>query len=536
MDVGKILNLSKKVSSAIVVGIEADLTLLNIEFKAELPEIKALKVVKLREANKDQDIIGAVTAFIEDNNIQHNNAILATSFNSLLIKRLQLPAVPPKELLEAIKWQLKDEIPFDLPNAVSDFSIIKKVVKGDGAKVLDVVCVVKQEEEIKRQVFLLKRIGLSCLAAIPLPFGYANFVAKYLQGGEVEAKGLVHLSEDNCFFTICRDKKLEFYRELPISIKRLRESLRDVLMTDKGKLELSADEANEVLFEVGLPTEESIHKEKISSVQIRSMLSPTLERLAQEIKRSLAYYLSEFSGDKVKTIFIGGRASVIPNIDKFLSEELSLDVHSLSLNDKTKASYDIDPKSIVQNYGYLGLAINFSGNVNLLPREFRTEKIEKVEKISLRWIGFIIFLVLSLSYIFARARVTGYQRRLSNALVHLNVISEVRQTKSRIDELNSFIVESKNLSPFVDKVLKTLSFISVRELFITDFSLDCNSKAGTMVGFVKAKEGDPGTILTNFIRRAEDSRYFADVSIYSVSKRKEPGYDITEFNIIFKVR
>jgi len=536
MDISKILNFSRKVDSAIVVSIESDLTLLNIEFKAELLKIKALKVVKLKAASKDQDILSAVAAFIEENNIRHNNAILATSFNSLLIKRLQLPAVPPKELLDAIKWQVKDEIPFDLSKAVLDFSIIKKIVKSDGAKALDIVCVLKQGEEVRRQVLLLKRLGLNCLTAIPLPFGYANFISKYSQGQTDESKGFLHLSEDSCFFAIYKNKKLEFYRELPTSINRLRESLRDVLISDKGKLELSADEANEVLFEVGLPTEELVYKERISSTQIRSMLSPILERLGQEIKRSLAYYQSEFGGDKVKNIFIGGGASVIPNIDKALSKELFLDVHSLVLNDKVKASYNIDSKLLVQNYGYLGLAINFSGNVNLLPREFRTEKIEEVEKISLRWIGFIIFLMLSLSYIFARARVTGYQERLNNALLHLNVISEVRQTKSRIDELNRFIIKSKNSSPPVDKVLKTLSFISDRGLFITDLSLNCDSKRGTMVGFVRVREGDPGTVLTNFIRKAEDSKYFDDVSISSLRKKKELMYDIAKFNITFKVR
>lgn len=536
MDIGKILNFSKKVDSAIVVSIESDLTLLNIEFKAEIPKVKALKIVKLKAASKDQDILSAITTFIEENNIRHNKAILATSFNSLLIKRLQLPAVPPKELLEAIKWQVKDEIPFDLSKAVLDFSIIKKIVKSDGAKALDIICVLKQEEEIRRQVLLLKRLGLNCLAAIPLPFGYAKVIAKYSQGQEDDPKGLLHLSEDNCFFAIYKNKKLEFYRELPVSISRLRESLRGVLISDRGKLELSAPEANEVLFEVGLPMKELVYKEKISSTQIRSMLSPILERLGQEIKRSLAYYQSEFSGGEVKTISIGGGASVIPNIDKFLSKEVFLDVRSLSYNDDVKASYSIDVKLLLQNYGYLGLAVNLSGNVNLLPREFRTEKIEQVEKISLRWIGFIIFLILGLSYVFARARVTGYQKRLDNALLYLNVISEVKQTKLRIDELNSFIVRSKNSSSPVDKVLKTLSFISDRRLFITDLSLDCNSKIGAMAGFVRVKEGDPGVILTQFISKAKDSRYFDDLSISSVRKRRESRRDIAEFKITFKVR
>ena len=535
MDIGKTFNFFKKVDSAIVIGIESDITLLNLEFKSDLPKIRALKVVKYKAASKEQDILSALAAFIEENNIQHNNVILATSFDSLIIKRLQLPAVPAKEMLEAIKWQIKDDVSFDLSKAVLDFSIIRKIIKSDGAKTLDITCVLKQKEDIRQQVLLLKKSGLRCLAAIPLTFGYANIIDKHFDRGDEEANGLLHLSEEGCFFAIYKNRKVEFYRELPTSISRLRKALQGVLISDRGKLELSDDEANEALFEVGLPTEELIHKEKISSTQIRSMLSPILERLGQEVKRSLVYYQSQFDENKVKDIFVGGEASAIPNLEKFLNQELPLDVHNLSLNDKVKFQQGVDLKLLMQKYGYLGLAVNFAENVNLLPREFRTEKIEEVEKVSLRWVGLAIFLILSLLYIFARARITGYQNRLDNALLHLNVISEVRQTKTRIDELNNFIITSKNSAPPVDKVLKALSFISDKNLFITKFSLDSNSKRGVIVGFVRAKEDDPEIILTQFIRKAESLKYFADVNISSVTKVREAGHDIADFNITFKV-
>ncbi len=535
MDMGKTFNIFKKIDSAIIIGIESDITLLNVEFKADLPKIKALKVVKFNTSNKDQDALSALTTFVEENGIKHNNLILATSFDSLIIKRVQLPIVPSKELLEAIKWQIKDEIPFDLSKATLDFSIIKKVIKNDGAKALDITCALKQKEELSQQIYFLKKGGFRCLAAIPLPFGYANLFTKHFGSGEEEAQGVLHLLEDNCFFAIYKNRKLEFYRELPISISRLRKSLKGILISDRGKLELSEDEANEVLFEVGLPAKELIYKEKISSVQIQSMLTPILERLGQGIKRSLAYYQSRFDENKVKDIFVGGEASVIPNIAKFLSKELFLNVNNLSLSDAPKVQQSVDLNLLKQKYGYLGLAINFSESINLLPREFRTEKIEEVEKFSLRWVGLIIFLTLSLSYGFAKTRIAGYQKRLDNALLHLNVISEVRQAKARIDELNNFIIDTKNSTPFMGRMLRALSFISDKRLFFTSFSLDSDSKIGTIIGFVRVKVNDPETILTQFIHKADDLKYFSDVSISSVSKRKDAGYDIAEFNITFKV-
>jgi len=537
-DIKKLLNFSKKAEQVLVVDIGSKLTLIDVGIKREI-NVNALKVVETRLIaslpEKNEIILKSLRDFITENNIQHKNAILKPYLNSVLIKRMQLPAVPHSELLDAIKWQLKEEVSFDLSKAVLGFAIIKESTKEDGAKVLDIMCALADEGEVANQVSLLKQSGLTCLSVGLSAFGYEKIAEKYLTQEKDKPIGVLHLTDEQCYITIYNNKKLEFYRELPISLDKLKESLRGVLVSDKGRIELQASEAEELLFSVGVPEEGSNYKDKLNFTQILSMLRPILERLAGEIKRSLTYYDSQFEGGDVAAIFVAGSALGIPNIDTFLGKELSLDVKKISLSDKIGVSSTIKLEDLLTKYASLGLAFDHTDNINLLPQEFRSEKIEKFEKVSLRWIAFIAFMLLIVSYLFAKWGVGAYQRRLNNAVLHLNVLSEVKEIKVKFDELDNFVVGVKNLELPTGMVLKKLSNIAPRELFLNSLSLNVNSKTGSMSGLVKSINKNPDAILTKFLRDMESSGYFTDANISSVEKSKEGGFDITRFSIAFKL-
>ena len=523
-----------RVDSAIVVDVGSKLTLLNVELKGNI-EVSALKTVELDVNKRNEIILKSLRDFIQENSILSKYAILKPALSSLLIKRIQMPAVSDSELEGAIKWQLKEEVPFDLSEAVSDFLILQKTTKDDGSKVLDIICVIAQEQEIKLQALALKQVGVKLLSVSFLPFAYAEIAERFLKQEKDESLAVLHLAEDICFFGIYLNGKLVFYRELPVSLGQLKQSLQSILVTDRGRIELSPEESEVVLYTIGVPQQDNIYQDKISSAQILSMLRPILERLAAEIKRSLVYYQTRFRGESVNNIVIAGQGLAMPNIDTFLSKQLSLDIKKIEFSDKIKISSRIDPKLFAQSYASLGLALDYRFGINLLPWEFRTEKIERVQKVSLYWTAFVAFLLLVISFLFAKAGVGLFQKRLDNAKVHLNVISEVVQIKTKVSQLNNFVVEVKNSEIPIGSMLKKISSISGRELFFDDFSLDSDSRQGAIKGYIKNSNENPDTIITKFISDLKNSIYFSDVRIVSVAKSESRGFGTTEFQIEFRL-
>jgi len=529
----------KKGNSIIIVSVSSKLALVNVELSGRI-RVSAFKEINLNlpqlsVSNKDALIVSSIQSFLKENNIRHRNAVLKPDLDSLFIKRLQLPAVPDKELAEAIRWHIKEDIPYDLSSAVLDYSVVKRTAREDGSKLADVISAVAKEEEVKRWALLLKRAGLSCLSVGLLPFGYEKLMQRYFKEEKGKAKGILHIDDDKGYIFIYQENKLDFYRELPISINKFRESLRSTLVSDKGKIELSADEIEDILFNVGIPGDSFVYKGKLGAAQILGMLRPLLERLVMEIKRSFTYYHSQFKTGEVASMLLSGSFIGMPKVETFLNKESGLIVKSISLEDKIEFASGLKIGSQPKVTECLGLAIDYKQGVNLLPFEFRTEKLETAQKTSIRWLVFIFSLFFITSFMLARVSIQSYQSRLDNARLHLNVLSEVRDTKNKVDGLSNFIKDLKNSEYPLGGMLKKLSNIAPRELFIVVFSLDNMSKNGSMSGFVKGGNTNASTILTKFINDMKKSVYFDEANILSVEKGQYDGAEATEFNINFKL-
>lgn len=525
---------SKKVDSFLVIEIGSKLTILSVSVKNGL-KINAFKSIPLLKEKRDESILAAIKDFIRENKIEHKKAILNPSLESVVIKRIQIAAVPDSELLDAIKWQIKDDFTFDIANAVIDYSIIKKTAKEDGSRLLDIICIAAKDEDIKQQILLLKNAGLDCLAVNIAPFGYLKIFEQDIKFKSAAPVAVLNIDNSGSYLSIYKNNKLEFYRELPVSVDKLRDSLKGILATETGKVELSSQEIDEILSNTGIPLENSVYKNKINFIQILSLMRPVLERLIIEIKRSLSYYDTEYSGGMVDKVLIAGGALRIPNLDKFLAKELGFDVENLFLSEGMAISSGVNKLELSENYANLGLVFDYEREANLLPFEFRSQRIENVEKVSLRWIVFLAILLLAMSFIFTKARIGILSRSLNNAKFHLGALSLVKEISGNLSVLDNFISGIKRTQAPVDIILKKLSNLAGRELFFSQLSMDIENMSGSVNGFVRTINQNPDAILTEFISAMKSSGYFRDASISRVSKENKEGNDIAVFNIKFKL-
>ncbi len=527
---------SRQVDSIVVVDTTSNLKLIDVELKGEI-RINALKIVEFGNAKREDLIASSLQDFLKKNNIQRKNAILLPLLSQLYVKRIQLPAVSEAELIEAAKWQLKNDIPFDLSKAVFDYQIIKKNALTDGSKNFDILCIVAEEAEVKKQVLLLKQAGLVCLAVNLPVFGYAKLIEKYLGETKDKPVAIVHIAENNSCVAIYKENMISFFRKLPIAIDKLRESLSAELVTEKGRVQLTADEINDCLFHHGIPLDGSLlYKDKMSSGQILAMLRPSLEMLSQEIKRSLEYYNSQFQGTVPKNLLLCAEAVKIPGLDKFLTSELSMECSIPQFSDKIKISSAINPLDLTQSYAGVGAAINYEKNINLLPREFRTEKIERFQKVSLRWVTFVAFLLLVVSYLLGIAAVSAYQKRLDNASFELNVLSEIRQTREKIDAFDNFAAEIKKSEFPLTVILKKISSLAPNELFLKKLTFDCEGKKGIIFGYIKSAKSEPETLLAKFIGAMNNTGHFKDIDIDLAKKILLQGFEVVSFEVNFKLQ
>ncbi|MCX5701197.1 MAG: pilus assembly protein PilM [Candidatus Omnitrophica bacterium] len=518
----KILDsLIKKDSSVVVVDFSSGLKLFNIQLKPEV-KISFSKFIALSSDSKHEDIIEAIKTFLQEQNIQHKKAVLNPSLNSLIIKRFSLPAMPYSELTEAIKWNLKDELGAEYSSATLDFQVIKEETKSDGAKALDILCAAAKYSEVKDQVLLVKQSGLDCVSVIPSAFGYAKIAEKYLYQDKVDPVAVIHLDETRAFIAMFNGKRLEYYRDLPVTVSKLRDALSSTLGTERGVVSLSKDDIQSILFENGIGLSGStLYRDKVTANEVLSMVRSLFERFAQEIKRSMAYYKTQLQGPTITRVFLSGLGANIPNIDKFISQESALDIKKMQIGFPNEDICDV------------GLSLDFEHNVNLLPREFRTEKFEKIQKFSLRWVSFVVFLMMIVFYIFGWVRIGLYQKRLNNSSVQLNILSEIKQVKDEQETLSGLMAQARAKEPSVPAFLKTLSVITGPNIILSNISLQLNTKTGSMDGFIAASDKDPEDVLSKFIADLEIGPFVLDATVVDFAKNQDSSN--RHFNLSLKL-
>ena len=152
----------------------------------------------------------------------------------------------------------------------------------------------------------------------------------------------------------------------------------------------------------------------------------------------------------------------------------------------------------------------------------------------MRWVGFIAFLLLVVFYGFAWVRIGLYQKRLNNASLQLNILSEINQIKIQQESLSNLISQSRAKELPVSEYLKTLSTICGTNIFLTNLSLSLETKTGLIDGYIANTTKEPEELLSKFVHDLENTSYILDGTVGTVSK--DTDNFTTRFNITLKLK
>ena len=74
-----------------------------------------------KHPEKETALAHLLQKLIAENCIRAKDAVFIVGGSDLLVKCLQMPALPQNELREAIKWKIKEELSFPVEEAAIDF-------------------------------------------------------------------------------------------------------------------------------------------------------------------------------------------------------------------------------------------------------------------------------------------------------------------------------------------------------------------------------------------------------------------------------
>jgi type IV pilus assembly protein PilM len=314
-------------------------------------------------------------ALFKEVGLETKKVRLTVSGSGVQIKRISVPSLPKAELKEAVRWEIKDHLPFPVETAQIDFYISNEYVE-DNVKKLDLITVACPKHLADRTLSIAERAGLQPIHLDVAPFALWNTLLAWDRIKKEETVALIDLGAEKTGIYIFKDGILQFSREVTPAGADITKAMVEGIGSagEPGRL---YEQAENIKREIGITSEsyqEGITDKSTSQSKISFLVRPVLERLAAEIGRSLDYYRSQFNEERIDRILLTGGGANLKNIVSYLANELRLAVEHF--NPLKKILFDskkIDAQLLDQVGSAFTIAVGLGftepKRIELLPAE-----------------------------------------------------------------------------------------------------------------------------------------------------------------------
>jgi type IV pilus assembly protein PilM len=285
-----------------------------------------IKEIPYSREKEDLNFISeAIKALFREVGLKPGKVRLTVSGLGVHITQITVPSMPKKELIEAVRWEIKDRLPFPIESAQIDFHILNEFVENN-VKKLNLIVVACPNQLIDRALSIAEGAGLKPTHLDVGPFALWNALLTFDQFKKEGVIALIDLGAEKTGIHIFKDQILQFSREVtPAGADMTRTIMEE--MSSRVEPDLLYEQAEKMKQGMGIPSKDSyerIDKESTNLSKIIFLVRPVLERLVSEIRRSLDYYRSQFNVERIDRVLLTGGSANLINIDSYLLNELQL--------------------------------------------------------------------------------------------------------------------------------------------------------------------------------------------------------------------
>ena len=497
---------------------------LYIESAPNAWRVRCAAIQKFNPKEGARASVQFINEFVAKNAITQKDLIISVSdANRVFIRYLVLPVLPENEILQAAKWQLKEEVPFNLDEAALDWQIIREYTDGEGVKRHGIIFVIMRSSDIEQYLEIFRQCDLNPISITSGFFNYAHILKFYSQEPQIVA--VLNIDCLNSTLGIYVNQKLHFVRTLPFSSEKMIQALTGNVISQQGEVRLSNQEAQDLIASVGVPWNIQDLKTKIPPSQILSMMRPILETLIRELKFSFDYFISKFEMERPSVIYLTGSQSNIKNIDSHIHKEFDIAVQYLSL-----------PKNIVfpeaaQIEKTSGAFINALASalrgpwvINLLPRELKTKKMEAIQWILLRISTITLAGILAVMFWITHFQKEDYEKRLYIDNIHLASIVPLKDFKEKLALKEGLREHIQDNHVPLDGLLKVLSTAVPANIILSELTFDQSAFRMALKGTVIFGPNKVEQELVSFMDKLEASSYVMEADLV-LSQNRESVHD-----------
>jgi type IV pilus assembly protein PilM len=289
----------------------------------------AVKAVVLRRSRRGWSLVGAAEAPMPDAGtsdpdatadvvrqvldtlkVRRARVVAALAGQSIIVKRLSLPAMSQAELAEAIPWEAEQYIPFDLADVQLDYQVLPA---GNPPRPgMEVLLVAGKKDRIEDRADVIVRSGRQPIILDVEPFALANAYQTNHPDRTDPLTILVHVGRHSTIACLLAQGEPAFTRDIAIGGQAQTEAL-------VRELGIDAQTAEKIKF--GNASGSGVDPDQAAAV-----LRDVSQQLVAEIGKSIDFYKATAPVEKVSRLVLSGGGWGAEGLSELLAAEFDAPV------------------------------------------------------------------------------------------------------------------------------------------------------------------------------------------------------------------
>ncbi|HJT79339.1 MAG TPA: type IV pilus assembly protein PilM, partial [Gemmataceae bacterium] len=346
------------------------------------------KILSQPDADPDQLVREALDKFLSRNTLRGDLVAISVPGQSGLARFVKLPPVEEKKIGDIVRFEAKQQIPFNLDEVVWDYQKIGSGTVTDGfAMDTEIGLFAIKRDLINTNLQHFKDVNVEVHFVQMAPLALCNFVTYELlakegdegdggPGGKKACVVALDIGADSSNLVITDGKRIIWQRHVPLGGNHFTRALTKDLKLTFAKAEHLKRNATK-----------SVDK-NIDLKKILAALKPVLNDFVGEVQRSLGYFSNTHRDAQIQYMVGLGNAFRLPGLQRFLGEKLQLEVRKLPKYEHLTGDSVLTQPAFADNLTSFSVAYGLALQgikrarllTNLLPGEIRVERLVKAKK------------------------------------------------------------------------------------------------------------------------------------------------------------
>ena len=328
---------------------------------------------------------------------------------------------------QMIRFEIEQNIPFPIDEMICDRQVLGDNENGEK----NVMIVAAKTDQVEDIAAAVRGAGFTPELVDVAPIAITN-VLRYAGAAGDECCVLLDIGAKTTSLVIADGDKL-YNRSIPVAGNTITKEIASALGCTAEEAEAYKREAAYVALG-GVVEDEDETRDRVSKV-CRAVMT----RLHAEVSRSINFYRSQQGGSVPVKLYITGGTALLPQLDRFFSESLQLEVEYVNPFAVVGTGPKIDTEALESDGTLLpavvGLAVHMAGlatfSINLLPPSLIKERAD-VARIPFVAIGAVAF-IAAFALVMLAARRSETMAEAENSAVSAEA-SRLRSVESKVKD------------------------------------------------------------------------------------------------------